>query len=69
MAEGALDLAVAPALVMLMATNSDEFGTGSGFKISVLITVKTVVFAPMPNPSVRTTNNTNSGPLRMVRRA
>ena len=46
-----------------------EFRTGSGFRITVLISVKTVVFAPIPNASVSTTNNTKTGLFRMVRMA
>jgi hypothetical protein len=39
----------------------DDSGTGRGFKISVLITVKTVVFAPIPKARIKTTGRTNSG--------
>ena len=49
------------------AANSAGFWTASGFKISVLITVKTVVFAPMPKARVRITKTTKKGFFRIVR--
>jgi hypothetical protein len=51
------------------AANSSTFRTGSGVRISVLITVKTVLFAPIPSAKVTTTNRTNMGFFRTVRRA
>ena len=63
------DFDVLPTSAAATAASSEAFRTGSGFKIRVLINVKTVVFAPIPNPSVKTTNRTNIGLCRMVRRA
>src|SRR5262249_35916724 len=58
-------------LVSLAATaaNSAVLRTGRGLRISVLITVKTVVFAPIPRASVMSTKTTKVGFFRMVRSA
>src|SRR5258706_11743931 len=64
MGMGELDFDVLFTSAIATAASSAEFRTGSGFKIKVLITVKTVVFAPIPNASVRTTNRTNIGLFR-----
>ena len=66
---GGLDFEVLPVSPVATEANSPEFRTGSGFKIRVLIREKTVVFAPIPKPSVSTTKRTNIGLFRMVRDA
>ena len=62
-----LDFDVLVASAPTTAANLEGFCTGSGFKIRVLMTVNTVVLAPMPNPSVSTTKTANNGLFRMVR--
>jgi hypothetical protein len=51
------------------AASLSGFRTGRGFNTTVLISVKTVVLAPIPSASVSTTKSTKTGFFRMLRSA